>query len=86
MKRIASITATTLALIIGGYLIVRALIEPFVIDLSDPATYQDDWGGPGLLGVLAAHCGPGLVAALIIATVVLLRRRASRRQADTGRA
>ena len=43
----------------GLYLVVRAMAEPFTIDMTDPATYQDDWGGPSLLGVLAIHCGPG---------------------------
>ncbi|RKR86018.1 putative secreted protein with CGP-CTERM motif [Micromonospora pisi] len=73
-----------IGLIIGLYLIVRAALEPFVIDMSDPATYRDDWGGPSLAGVLAVHCGPGIVAALIIATV-LLRRRSTRRHAQPGK-
>jgi hypothetical protein len=30
--------------IFGLYLIVRAIAEPFVIDMSDPATYRQDWG------------------------------------------
>jgi hypothetical protein len=63
-------------LALGLYLIVRAVAEPFVIDMSDPATYRNDWGGPSLLGVLLVHCGPGLVAAVAIATA-LIRRRSS---------
>jgi hypothetical protein len=58
VRKIASIVG----LIIGLYLIVRAAVEPFVIDVSDPATYRNDWGGPHLIGVLAVHCGPGLLA------------------------
>jgi hypothetical protein len=77
MRRAASIAG----LVVGLYLILRALVEPFVIDLSDPASYRDDWGGPSLVGVLAVHCGPGLVAAAVIAAV-LVRHRSSRR--DTG--
>lgn len=69
--------AVAMGLALGLYLIVRAMAEPFVIDLSDPATYRDDWGGPSLLGVLLAHSGPGVVAAIAIA-VALLRRRSSR--------
>jgi hypothetical protein len=78
VKKTASVASSVVGLIIGLYLIVRAAAEPFVIDMSDPATYRDDWGGPGLLGVLAVHMGPGLLAAGIIAAM-LTRRRASRR-------
>lgn len=78
MKKVASVAGSVLGLIIGLYLVVRAVAEPFVIDSSDPATYRDDWGGPSLLGVLAVHCGPGLLAAGIIAAL-LTRRRALRR-------
>jgi hypothetical protein len=70
--------ATFVGLALGLYLIVRAVAEPFVIDMSNPATYRNDWGGPSLVGVLLVHCGPGLVAAVVIA-VVLVRRRSSRR-------
>jgi hypothetical protein len=66
------------ALILGLYLVARAIAEPFVIDLSDPATYSDDWGGPSLVGVLAVHCGPGLVAAVWIITAAVRRRRSHR--------
>jgi predicted transporter len=65
-----------LAILLGLYLVVRAVVEPFVIDVSDPATYRDDWGGPSLLGVLAIHCGPGLLV-LVGLCIVLLRRRRS---------
>jgi hypothetical protein len=37
--------ATFLGLALGVYLIVRAAAEPFVIDMSNPATYRNDWGG-----------------------------------------
>jgi hypothetical protein len=52
---------------VGVYLIGRAIAEPLLIDLTDPATYRKDWGGPSLLGVLIVHCGPGVVAALVMA-------------------
>ena len=65
-----------LAWILGAYLIVRAVTEPFVIDMADPATYQDDWGGPSLVGVLAVHSGPGVVAAALMVAYVIGRRRA----------
>ena len=75
MKKAATVVAWTL----GVYLIVRALAEPFVIDMSDPATYRRDWGGPSLAGVLAVHMGPGIVAAVLM--VRSLRRRRARRAA-----
>ncbi|GHJ43780.1 hypothetical protein Cs7R123_11220 [Catellatospora sp. TT07R-123] len=71
-----------LGLVMGLYLIGRAIAEPFNIDMSDPATYRDDWGGPGLPGVLLAHCGPGVLSAIIIVAVVLRRRS---RPASSGR-
>jgi len=70
--------AVVVGLALGLYLIVRALAEPFVIDLSDPATYRNDWGGPSLLGVLLVHCGPGVVAAIAIAMALIRRRSSSR--------
>ena len=70
--------AIAVGLGLGLFFIVRAVAEPFVIDLSDPATYRNDWGGPSLLGVLLVHCGPGAIAAAAIA-MVLIRRRSSGR-------
>lgn len=52
--------------LLGLYLIGRAAAEPFVIDMTDPASYRHDWGGPSLIGVLAVHCGPGIISALLI--------------------
>ncbi len=63
-----------LGLVLGAFLIVRAIVEPFVIDMSDPSTYRHDWGGPGLFGVLLVHCGPGLVAAVVFAILFVSRR------------
>ena len=63
--------------ILGAYLVVRAVAEPFVIDVTDPATYRNDWGGPHLAGVLAVHCGPGIVAAALMGRAALRRFRSS---------
>jgi hypothetical protein len=73
MKRVAAIVG----LVLGCYLIVRAVVEPFVIDFGDPATYRKDWGGPSLAGVLAVHCLPGILAAVLIGRA-LVRRRAAK--------
>ena len=55
-----------LAWLVGTYFVVRAIVEPFVIDLSDPSTYRNDWGGPNVIGVLAVHMLPGLLAATLM--------------------
>lgn len=66
-----------LGLIVGIFFIVRAVVELFTIDYSDPSSYADDWGGPSLAGVLVVHCGLGLIAAIWIG-VFVWRRRSSR--------
>ena len=72
MKRIGIV----LLWILGIYLIGRAIIEPFVIDMRDPSSYHLDWGGPHLAGVLAVHCGPGIIAAILMARSLIRRRHA----------
>jgi hypothetical protein len=69
------------AFVVGGFFIVRALMEPFVIDFSDPSSYENDWGGPSLIGVLLVHMGPGIIAATLL---VLALRRNDRRKASGG--
>lgn len=76
-------TVVVLAWAIGLFLIARAVAEPFMINLGDPATYEKDWGGPSLAGVLAVHMGPGVVAATLM--VRSLRRRARQRGSGAGR-
>jgi hypothetical protein len=65
-----------LGVIVALFFVVRAVAEPFVIDMTDPATYSGDWGGPSLIGVLAVHCGPGVLAAMFLyGSVVRWRKR-----------
>jgi hypothetical protein len=64
-----------LGLLLGLYLILRAVLEFFVIDFADPATYEKDWGGPSLAGVLLVHCGFGVLSAVVIARWLVRRRR-----------
>ena len=64
-----------LGLIVATYLVVRGIAEPFLIDTNDPDSYRNDWGGPSLIGVLAAHSGPVLV--IVMAAIVWLVRRRS---------
>ncbi|MFI0941314.1 hypothetical protein [Streptomyces sp. NPDC021020] len=65
--------AKVLGVVLGVYLIGRGVAEPFVVDMSDAATYRNDWGGPNLVGVLAVHMGPGVVSAVLMGAA--LRRR-----------
>jgi hypothetical protein len=58
--------ARGLAWLVGTYLVARAIVELFVIDFSDASTYRNDWGGPSLIGVLAVHMLPGLLAAIVM--------------------
>lgn len=74
MKRVAIALGTVL----GVYLVGRGVAELFVVDMSDPASYRDDWGGPTLAGVLAVHIGPALVSAALLGSAV--RRRLQRRK------
>ena len=61
--------------VFGLFLIGRAIVEPFVINVHDPSTYHLDWGGPHLAGVLAVHCGPGIVAAALMIRSIVRRRQ-----------
>jgi hypothetical protein len=72
--------------VLGLYLITRAVAEPFVIDVGDPASYRNDWGGPSLVGVLLVHCGPGVIAAVMLgrAAAVRWRRRTQARLGPGG--
>jgi len=79
-RRAMKVIGYALAVVLGVYLMARAVAELFLLDMSDPASYRDDWGGPGLLGVLAVHCGPGLLA-LILSVYVGLRYRRRRSHA-----
>ena len=75
--------ARVVGVVVGLYLVARAIAEPFLINMSDPATYRNDWGGPSLFGVLLVHCGLGLPAGAVLATTYL-RRRSARRGTPDG--
>jgi uncharacterized membrane protein len=65
-----------LALVVGAFFIVRAVVELLTIDYSNPSSYADDWRGPSLVGVLLVHVGPGILALLMI--VAFWRRSRTR--------
>jgi hypothetical protein len=66
---------TGFGLVLGLYLVGRAIAEPFLIDVTDAASYHNDWGGPSLPGVLAVHCGPGVVAAVLMVRAFIRSNR-----------
>jgi hypothetical protein len=65
--------------LLGLYLIARAVFELVVLDWGNPASYAGDWGGPSLAGVLAVHCGPGVIAAALMVWALARRRAATPR-------
>ena len=65
-----------LAYIIGAFFVVRAAVEVATIDYGEPSSYENDWGGQSLVGVLAVHCNPGVIAlALMLWGAGRLRQR-----------
>jgi len=75
-------TGTVLLWIIGIFLVLRAAVEPFAIDLHDPAAYHLDWGGPHLAGVLAIHMGPGIIALALMIRALTHRRPVASQRGD----
>ncbi|WP_063890720.1 hypothetical protein [Sciscionella sediminilitoris] len=70
-----------LGLVLAAYFVVRAITELFVLDFGAPSSYANAWGGPSLAGVLTVHCGPGFLAAVLVA--VGFGRRRTKLSADT---
>jgi hypothetical protein len=66
-----------IAFVVGLFFIGRAVAEVALLDYGHPESYRLDWGGPSLVGVLAVHCGPGVIAVALMAW--WLRRRVNRR-------
>ena len=56
----------TLAYVVGAFFVVRAIVEIVTIDYGDKTSYENDWGGPSLVGVLAVHCLPGVVSLFLM--------------------
>jgi hypothetical protein len=48
-----------LGAIVAAFLIVRAIVEVLTLHYSDLSSYEHDWGGPSVIGVLLVHCLPG---------------------------
>jgi hypothetical protein len=79
MRRALRFLATAFLVVIGVFLVVRAVVEVVSVDPDDPASYRQDWGGPSYAGVLLVHAGPGLlvVAGTVWALVRWRRNRGS---------
>jgi hypothetical protein len=82
-RRLPRFSGAAVGGLLAAYLVVRGIVEFFVINYSRPESYREDWGGPSLAGVLAVHSGPGL-AILIFAGVHLYRWRRPRRKAASA--
>jgi hypothetical protein len=75
--RNVKVVGIVLAYLVGTFFVIRAVVELVTIDYGDAASYEDDWGGPSLAGVLVVHCGLGVVSlALMIWGARRLRRPA----------
>jgi hypothetical protein len=68
------VLAVVLGSALAAYAVARGIAEFWLVDFDNPASYQNDWGGPSLFGVFLVHSGPGL-AVIIGGLVWLLRRR-----------
>jgi hypothetical protein len=75
-----------IAYTLGAYLVVRAVLELVMIDYGDTSSYRDDWGGPSLMGVLAVHCLPGVIALVAMVWGLRRLRRAGSRYASVPNA
>jgi hypothetical protein len=65
-RRVQRWLGRALVSVVAAFLIIRALVELFVISPFHPEAYRHDWGGPHYAGVLLVHCGPGLLALVLL--------------------
>ena len=66
MRRAVRLLGTALVVMLGVFLVVRAVVEVVTVDPDDPSSYRDDWGGPSYVGVLLVHAGPGLLVVILV--------------------
>ena len=66
MKVLAIKLLAILGFVLGVFLIARAVAELVLIDYGDSSSYRSDWGGPTIVGVLAVHVLPGLLAGVLM--------------------
>jgi hypothetical protein len=58
--------AIVFSYLVGVFFVGRAIVELVTIDYGDASSYEEEWGGPSLIGVLAVHCLPGVIAAALM--------------------
>jgi hypothetical protein len=75
MRQALRMLGIVLVVVIGAYLVGRAVVEVLAVDPGDPSSYRDDWGGPTYAGVLLVHAGPGLLVVALAAWALVRRRR-----------
>ena len=75
MRRALRFLGWVVLLLVGLFLVARAVVEVVSVDPGDPSTYRDDWGGPTYAGVLLVHAGPGLLVLGVTALLLWLRGR-----------
>ncbi len=84
MRRVGVRTAGYgLSAVAALYLVGRGVAEFFVIDYANPASYQQSWGGPSLVGVFLVHSGPG-AAIVCLGAAYAWRWRRSRQSRLPG--
>jgi len=70
-------TLLILGAVVAAFLILRAIVEVLTLHYSDPSSYEHDWGGPSVIGVLAVHTLPGVIAAVVVVLVIRRSRGGS---------
>jgi hypothetical protein len=75
VRRPLRLLGLVLLVVLGTFLVARAVVEVVAVDPGDPSTYRDDWGGPTYAGVLLVHAGPGLLVVALVAWLLWRRGR-----------
>ena len=63
---LVKVALIVVAYVVGAFFVVRSVAELVIVDYGDSSSYEHDWGGPSLAGVLAVHCLPGVIAAALM--------------------
>jgi hypothetical protein len=75
VRRPLRLLGLVLLVVLGTFLVARAVVEVVAVDPGDPSTYRDDWGGPTYAGVLLVHAGPGVLVVALVAWLLWRRGR-----------
>jgi hypothetical protein len=75
VRRPLRLLGLVLLVVLGTFLVARAVVEVVAVDPGDPSTYRDDWGGPTYAGVLLVHAGPGLLVVALVEWLLWRRGR-----------